>query len=271
LIALTLLIAGILVAWFVQWLVRRALRFRRADPELSLFFARVVQWTIIVLAILLAAGRIGIDITAALAGLGIIGFTIGFALQDVSKNFVAGMLLLLQQPFEFGDAIQVSGYSGVVLDINLRDTVLRTPDGLRVRIPNGDIFTKPVTNYTKMNRRRIEITLRVPYDTDLEKLRAAAIDIVSKIAGVSPEPPPEVYFTAFGDYGIQMLIWYWFKRKETSLDKALDAGVTGLKKEFDKLGIRIPTPTYQLQSGDGARQLADIKNTQPETPNRAKA
>jgi small conductance mechanosensitive channel len=90
-----------------------------------------------------------------------LGFTIGFALQDVSANFVAGFLLLIQQPFDIGNFIEVAGYDGKVLAVDLRATELLTSDGRRVMIPNSEVFSNPIINFTRTERRRIALPIGI--------------------------------------------------------------------------------------------------------------
>lgn len=256
LVAILLLLIGFYAAHVVQSIVLRGLRYRKTDPELAILLGRTVQWTIIVGVILFSAQQAGVDITAILAGLGILGFTLGFALQDVSKNFIAGLLLLLQQPFELGDTIQVSGFTGTIIDINLRDTEIRTVDGLRVRIPNGEIFTQPVLNFTGAEKRRLQIVVGVAYDTDLEKVRAVARKTIQDIPGVLYDPAIDLRFESFGDFAIQMSIFYWFDAGKTSYSQALDAGISGIKTAFEKNGIDIPKPIQEMR----------MRSSEPEVP-----
>ncbi len=145
--AVIIFVVSIYVGALVAKMVRNTAERRKMDPELVTLFSRMAQWTIITIGTIWALQTVDRNITAFIAGLGIAGFTIGFALQDITKNFVAGMLLLLQQPFDVGDFIEVVGYSGKVMDISLRDTQMITLDGLNVIIPNAEVYTNPITNY----------------------------------------------------------------------------------------------------------------------------
>lgn len=256
-LALMIFFVGLWLAAIAKALVRRALQFRRNDPEFSLLIGRIVQWTVAFFALLFATQQIGVDITAFLAGLGILGFTLGFALQDISKNFISGILMLLQKPFSLGDTIEVSGFNGTVLNITLRDTLMMTADGLRVRIPNGDILTKPILNFSKLLRRRIQLTFGVGYDSDLEQVRTLIRETISAIPGLVAEPQPEIVFESFAEYSIRVRVAYWYDEKQTNYPKALDAGISGLKMAFDKANIEMPVPYRELRvskNGD-LRQL----------------
>jgi small conductance mechanosensitive channel len=137
--ALSFFLAGV-----VSRLVSEALSRRGVNREFTQFFCELSRWSIIILGVIVALQQVNFDVTAFLTGLGIVGFTIGFALQDVSKNFVAGLLLLLQQPFAVGETIQVAGFTGKVAAISMRATELETPEGQTVLIPNTTVFTSPI-------------------------------------------------------------------------------------------------------------------------------
>ncbi|TFH35005.1 MAG: mechanosensitive ion channel, partial [Anaerolineales bacterium] len=136
--------------WISSWatrILRRRLSKQKADEELIILLEMFTRWGIQALGIVLALEQLAPGrLSTLLAGLGIAGVTIGFALQDVAKNFIAGVLLLLSRPFEIGDTIQVSGYTGKVLVINLRSTEMREVDGRFVIIPNTEVFAKPIVN-----------------------------------------------------------------------------------------------------------------------------
>jgi small-conductance mechanosensitive channel len=184
-------LAGILVLIISLYLARLAgvltdktLKKRDTDPELTVLLVRIIRWSVIALGIILALQQAGQDTSALLTGLGILGFTIGFALQDVSKNFVAGILLLLLQPFDLGDAIEVAGYSGTVKTVDLRATEILTFDGREVSIPNSEVFTNALVNFSRNTERRISLDVNVSYNSDLEQVHRLAIDTITSLPGV---------------------------------------------------------------------------------------
>ncbi|MFQ5922796.1 MAG: mechanosensitive ion channel family protein, partial [Anaerolineales bacterium] len=149
---ITAIVIFIIVLFVSSWLANltaKAMRHRKLDAELIVLSRRVVRITVLVLGTVQALAQVDFNVTGFVAGLGIVGFTVGFAMQDVTKNFVAGILLLLQQPFDLGDNIEVAGYSGTVKEITLRTTEMRTWDGRDVLIPNGDVYVKSITNYSR--------------------------------------------------------------------------------------------------------------------------
>jgi small conductance mechanosensitive channel len=231
-----------LAGWVAKW-IRRAAERRQVDPELALLLSRLGRWGIIVLGIVWALQQVNFNLTAFLAGLGIVGFTIGFALQDISRNFVAGLLLLWQQPFNIGDSIEVSGFSGTVSDISLRATEIRTFDGLLVLIPNADVYTKPITNFTKVPRRRLALRAWAPYGEDLERATQVALQAIREVPGMAlEEPAPVAAFESFGDISVQFTLYYWIDTAATGYLFAQDQGVKAVKAAFEAASISLSAP-----------------------------
>ena len=241
-VALVIFVAGLAVSGWLAKVLGALLRRRDTDQEVTLLLQQLTRWGLIAFFTVMALQQVGFDMTAFLTGLGVLGFTVGFAIQDVSKNFVAGILLLLQQPFDIGDAIQVGDYAGVVLDISLRATEMRTWDGRRVYIPNADVYTSAIVNYTRAQARRIEITVGVAYDTDLTQAREAALEAVRSVPGVKDDPAPTVVFHTFGESSIDFTVYFWIDPKETGLWEAKSAAVEAIQRVFQEKGIDIPFP-----------------------------
>ncbi len=186
------------------------------------------------------------DVTAFLAGLGILGFTVGFALQDVMKNFAAGVILLIQQPFHIDEVIGVSGFDGTVLEIDLRSTEIRALDGRIVSLPNADILASPIINYTRANRRRIELPVGVGYDTDIEVARNVVLEAIQSVPGYISEPGPLIGFSNFGDSALELSTYFWIDTSKTNPIAAKDSAFSLIKKALDKHGIDIPFPIHTV-------------------------
>lgn len=229
-------------------LIRRSMETQKRDQELIVLLEMLTRWGILALGIVLALEQLAPGrFSSLIAGLGIAGFTIGFALQDVAKNFVAGILLLIQQPFEIGDSIEVVDFGGTVLDISLRATELRTWDGRRVFIPNGDIFVSSIVNFSRAMRRRIEIPIGVAPDSDLDRVARVTLDTIAKgVNGVLDDPAPQVVFSQFGESTIDFKVLYWIDTGEAGVLQAQDEGVRAIKKAFEEQGIEMPYPTHTI-------------------------
>lgn len=244
--ALVIFIISIYLAGVLARIVQRALQRREADPEMSLLVTKITRWAIVILGLVISLEQIGFDLSAFLAGLGILGFTLGFALQDVSKNFVAGMLLLVQQPFDIGDDIEVSGYGGTVLDVDLRATEIRTFDGKHVLVPNGEVLTSAIINFTRASKRRIKLDVGVAYGSDLEQVTKTALEAVAGIPGVLSDPSPQVVFNNFGASSVDFALFYWIDVANNGVNPATDAGVKAVHDAFEAKGIEIPYPVQTV-------------------------
>ena len=240
-------VVSIYLARFASKLMVQTLKRRKTDKEISILLERLVRWGVISVGLVLALQQAGQDVSALLTGVGILGFTIGFALQDVSANFVAGVLLLIQQPFDIGDFIEVAGYDGKVLTVDLRATEMLTGDGRRVTIPNGEVFSNPIINFTRTERRRISLPIGIEYESDLKKVMEISIEAISSIDGVLSDPAPAVAYGGFGDTAIDLTIHYWYSTKETGLIKAKNDGILAIKKAYDQAGIGMPFPTQTIE------------------------
>lgn len=241
-------LAGLVARW-----IRRTGERRGLNPEVTLLLTRLGSWGMITLGVIWALQQVNFNLTAFLAGLGIIGFTVGFALQDISRNFVAGLLLLWQQPFGIGDLIQVTGYTGRVTDVSLRATEIRTSDGLLVLIPNADVYTKPITNYTQAPRRRLAIKAWAPYGEDLERATTIALEAIGQEAPTLAlaDPAPSVVFDSFGDSSVAFTLYYWIDTAAISFDAAQDRGIKAVKAAFQTAGIDLATRLYPVAAQSG--------------------
>ncbi|MGD8758843.1 MAG: mechanosensitive ion channel [Anaerolineales bacterium] len=247
---LIFLVALILSSWAAR-VVRRAMERRKRDQELIILLCMLTRWGILALGIVVALEQVtGGKLGGLIAGLGVAGFTLGFALQDVAKNFVAGILLLLQQPFEIGDSIEVAGYGGKVENITLRTTELLTWDGLHVLIPNGDVFVSPIVNYSRADKRRVELRIGVAPETDLEHAARVALQAVSQISGVLEDPKPQVIFDTFAESAIEFTLYYWVDLKATEFPEAKDAGIKAVKLAYEREKIEMPYPTVTVLTAE---------------------
>jgi len=251
-VAIIIFLLTLYVAKLGYRYVKRALKKREIDPEVILLLSRVTQISIIVLGTIWALSTVDFNVTGFVAGLGIVGFTIGFALKDIAENFVAGVLLLLQQPFDIGDAVEAGGYSGTVTNIEIRSTTIRTSDGLMVIVPNADVYTNAITNYSKTEQRRISLDVGVGYETDLQQADDIMVEVAKGLSGVKDDPAPFVAFKEFADSSINATLYFWIDTSEAAYFDTVDAATKGVKAAFDREGINIPFPirtVYMEQAG----------------------
>ena len=247
--ALLIFVGSLYLGKLLSNLLKRVLKRRGADHEVTLLLATITRWSIVVAGIITALQRF-FDVTAFLAGLGILGFTIGFALQNIMQNFASGVILLIEQPFEVGDAVELNGYGGTVLTISLRTTEMRTFDGLIVMIPNADVLSNTITNYTRADRRRIELPVGISYDSDPAVARQIVLDVIKNVPGFMGDPKPVVVFHTFGGSSVDMTAYFWIDTSKTDPFTAKDTAIELVKAALEKQGIEIPFPitTVYVQS-----------------------
>lgn len=240
--ALIIFLIGLYLANLVVRLLTNMLRRRNVKPEAYQVITQIVRWSLISLVTITALEQVRFDLTAFVAGLGVVGFTIGFALKDISENFVAGLMLLLQRPFELGDVIRVDEFEGRVVEVSLRATEMETMDGKNVLLPNAMLLTSPLTNLTRSPLARISVDVGVAYDADLDEVRRVTIAAVAELPEVLADPPPFVIFHTFAASSINLTVYYWIDERETRRLVAADLGVTAVKRAYDRAGIEIPYP-----------------------------
>lgn len=226
-------------------LLQRVLERQNADAGVTHLLTKTLKWTIIILGVITALQKF-FNVTAFLTGLGIIGFTIGFAMQNIMQNFVSGVILLVQRPFQVGHTVGIAGFDGTVLKIGLRTTEMKTLDGRIVFLPNADVLSQPIINYTRAQLRRVELQIGVAYDSNLETVRNVVLGELKNVKGCLDTPEPFVVFHTFGASSIDLTVYFWEDTAIASPLAAKDEALTRIKKAFEKKNIEIPYP-IQIQ------------------------
>ncbi len=242
----TLVLSGIAARWS-----RRVAGKKIDDPETLELLARLARWTVIIVGTLIALDQVDFDITGFVAGLGLAGFTIGFALQDIARNFVAGILLLVRQPFDVGDAIEVGDYAGTVLGINTRDTVLKTWDGETVILPNIEVFINPLLNYSNLPTRRRTVRIGLGYEQDASRAIDTFLEAMSGVEGVLADPAPTVLATELGDSALALDARFWINQETHDLFAVHSDVVRRIKSVAEEQEIDLPYPIQTVRlAGD---------------------
>ena len=215
--ALVTFVIALLLSSAAARSVNRYFRARSETHQAVVLMTQFVRIGIIVFGGILALEQVDFNVTGFVAGLGIAGFTIGFALQDISRNFIAGIILIIRQPFSVGDAIKIDTYSGAVTDITLRDTVIKTWDGERVIIPNSTVFNASITNYSDLPLRRRNIIFLINADEDVARVITLFQETVKNIEGVLADPQVTVQAENMNGAGVQIAIRFWIDQTQGSL------------------------------------------------------
>lgn len=243
--AILIFVISLYVAQILSKLLRKVLTERNADRAATHLLAQLTRWSIIVIGVITALHRF-FDVTAFLAGLGILGFTVGFAMQEIMQNFVAGIILLIQRPFEVEDVIETGEFTGKILAINLRTTEMKTLDGRMVTIPNATILANPITNYTRAEIRRVELPVGVSYRTDPAVARRVVLQAIKNVPGYVSEPGPMVVFHTFADSSINLSAYFWINTSKTDPLRAKDMAFELVKASLEKESIEIPFLTNKV-------------------------
>ncbi len=228
-----------------NWLKKALLKARFDRVLIALLVDNAYFYLVLTFGVIMALGQLGVNITAALAGLGVAGIAIGFAAQDTVANFIAGILIFWDKPFIVGDWIETEGQYGKVTNITLRTTRIRTPKNTYIVIPNKRIIDEVLENYSKHGEFRVEVPVGIAYKEDIDKARAALLKAANSCDSALPEPKPDVIVYALGDSSVNLKIRVWVDNAEDN-KKTYFALTEAAKKALDSAGIEIPFPHLQL-------------------------
>ncbi|MDJ0598009.1 MAG: mechanosensitive ion channel family protein [Crocosphaera sp.] len=212
--------------------------------SLQLLLAKTTHIFVWVVGVLFAAvvAFPGLRLGDIIATLGLSSVAIGFAFQDIFKNFLSGILLLIQEPFSINDQIIVGDYEGTVEAINIRTTQIRTYQGERVLLPNSTVFTSAVQVRTAFNHRRTDLGVGVDYNTELPRAKSILLQTVDNIEGILENPEPEVDLVNFGGSSIDLVVRYWTAPCQADVRRIQSETIMAIKAAFDEADINIPYP-----------------------------
>jgi small conductance mechanosensitive channel len=230
------------LANLAQRLTESALQ--KPEVELSLLLRRmvllIVRNTILVIGVLIALSQVGISLGPLLAGLGVVGFIVGFALQDTLSNFAAGLLILVYRPFDVDDFIDAAGVSGLVSHMSLVNTTILTFDNQTIIVPNGKIWGDVIKNITAQSMRRIDMVFGISYTDDIPKTEKLLEEIVSSNESVLNDPEPIIRLHELADSSVNFVVRPWVNTADYW--ETYWAITRAVKMRFDEEGISIPFP-----------------------------
>ncbi len=236
----------------------------RLDVTLADLLGRLISFVVTLLGAFVAAVIIFPTFQPGdlIAGLGITSVAIGFAFKDVLQNFFAGILILWRRPFVAGDQIKTKDYEGTVEEITIRSTRLKTYDGERAVIPNGEVFTNSILVRTAYDRRRVRFTVGVGYPDSIETARETILRVLTETAGVLADPQPLVLVAELAPSSVNFNVYFWVESQQANVLNVSDKVATGIKLALDNAGIDMPYPhsvllfhdTTGTREGDIARE-----------------
>ncbi|MEN3791094.1 mechanosensitive ion channel family protein [Fulvimarina sp. MAC3] len=259
-VALVVIAIFFVAGWLFDRLFNRWAH-RRGRDNLGDVLGAFIKWVIILFGILLGLTIVIPSLNPAdlLAGLGIGSVAIGFAFKDILQNWLAGLLLLIRQPFQVGDQIVVNGYEGTVDWIETRATIITTYDRRRVIIPNADVYSNAVTVNTAHEKRRSQYDVGIGYGDDIETARTVIFDALKRAEGVEADPKPDVLVWDLAASWVTLRVRWWTHSVRTDVVHAQAAALKEIKSALDAAGIDMPFETRvtlwhdQTETLDGQR------------------
>ncbi len=244
LIAIVIFYVGRIIARLVTRGVRNVLQSQEVDKILESFVCNLVYWALMFFVIIAAINQIGVQTTSMIAVMGAAGLAVGLALQGSLANFAAGVLIVMFRPYRVGDFVEAAGISGVVLQVQILATVLKSGDNKQIIVPNGQIMGSIITNYSANDTRRVDMTVGVSYDDDLDKVRSTIQELVDADDRILTDPECLIAVSELADSSVNFTVRPWVKTADywgVMFDMT-----EAIKKRFDKEGISFPVPQQDV-------------------------
>jgi small-conductance mechanosensitive channel len=261
---IVIFLLAVYVARLLQHGVERALRRGSADVHAHLVVGKLVYFGFIVIGLVVGLSVAGVNLAVLVGTLGLASVGLGFALSDILSNFVAGIVLLLEHPFTRNDFIITKDAQGIVEDIRVRATVLRTPDGQRVLVPNKLLFTEVLTNASATTRRRLQMIINIPYTEDTTRIRELLVESTTAVDGVEEEPAPQLVTQDFGQGALQLMLWFWVDPRTTDMLRVRSQVLDAIERTLREADVDLAVPTLieaipAEELGRRGNHLADLK------------
>lgn len=245
-LAFVILWIGSRLIKFAVKLLEKSLKKSRAEAGVISFLSSVLRYVLYFVLVMIILGQFGVTTSSVVAVLGSAGLTIGLALQGGLTNFAGGVLILLLKPFVVGDYIleESSGKEGIVSDITIFYTKLLTVDNKVIVVPNGNLSNNTITNFSHMEKRRIDLSVGVSYHSDLKQVKEVLKTVVERENAVLSEEPIDIFVDKLGDSSVDMGVRVWVKNEDywTTKWSMLEA----IKEELEKNGVTIPFPQMDV-------------------------
>ncbi|MFD2726010.1 mechanosensitive ion channel family protein [Hyunsoonleella rubra] len=250
-LAVVVMVASYFVARYTRKLILKLVEKRVPQKSIANIIAKISAVVVVVAGLFLALGIMNLSkmLTSLLAGAGVAGLAIGLALQGTLSNTFAGVVISFRKRIQLGNWVETNGYSGEVIDVNLKEFVLKEADNNIVVIPNKMILENPLKNYSLTTRMRVFLECGVGYESDLEEVERLTKEVIANTFNQVESPENvEFYYTEFGDSSINYLCRFWIDA-ESMLEKlkAKTKAIIEIKKAYDKAGINIPFPIRTLE------------------------
>lgn len=252
-------VAGIIILvifWLfsklIRWVFMRTTRTTRMNTQLRILVSRLIAVFMFVVGIFTALSVVieSFNFGQVIAGLGFTSFIVGFATKDILSNFLSGILILWQRPFNIGDYLFVGSNQGKVEHIGVRATLLRKDDGEAVLIPNGEMYSSALTIRGAGKLRRMTLKFTLGFDAELERAKDIILSTTTSVSGVEADPKPNVYVTEFTNEGAMITVQFWIDTNENKPLRVFDAVSIDVLKALNSAGETINKKTNEVAEAE---------------------
>lgn len=236
-IVISIIFYYVTARFFKSTLRKTAMR----DALIDITVDSLYRWVLIIFVGIFILSQIGVDVTAALAGVGVVGLAIGFAAKETLANIMSGFGIFIDKLYRKGDWVEIAGQYGQVKDITLRTTKIRTLDNIFIILPNASVTNNPVINYSEEGMVRISAKIGIAYKESVDKARSVLLEAVRNIEGVRNEPEPQVVIEELADSSVNLLVRIWVDDAGSDKHFKFELNET-CKRALNEAGIEIPFP-----------------------------
>ena len=254
--AVVIFIVGRWLARAVSNIIEKMMRKSNVDVMLTNFVKHITYFGLLVVVIVAALNKLGLQTTSLIAVLGAAGLAIGLALQGSLANFAAGIMLIVFKPFKVGDFIEAAGTTGTVKEVHIFNTILHTLDNRKVIVPNAKLTGDNITNYTGLEKRRVDLVFGISYTDDIKTAKEALEHVVMSDGRVLKDPKPSIAVSELADSSVNLVCRPWVK-PDDYWDVYFDTIEKG-KLEMEKRGITIPFPQRDVHLYEENKQDQQI-------------
>lgn len=252
--AMVIFFVGRWAAQIISRLINKAMLKARMDETLASFSQNFSYIAMLVFVVLTALSQAGVPITAFAVVVGAAGLAVGFAWQGSLANFAAGIMLIIFKPFKTGDFIEAAGQEGIVKEIQIFNTILNSLDNVRIIVPNSQVTSGNIKNYTVNGTRRVDLVIGVSYDDDLKKTQQVIRDVLAGDNRILPEPAATIAVSGLGDSSVNFVVRPWVKPADY-WNVYFDL-TEKIKLALDKNGITIPFPQRDVHIKNGPEKMS---------------
>ena len=242
--AIVVLIVGRMVAGAIRGAVRRGLTKRKVDETLIPFLSNLAYYAALAVVVIAVLGLFGIQTTSLVAILGAAGLAVGLALQGTLSHFAAGVMLMIFRPFRIGDVVEVGGTIGKVEEIGIFTTTLKSPDNIKITVPNSQIYGDKISNFNGYDTRRVDMVMGISYDDDIGRAIETMERIIKSDERVLADPAPQIAVAELADSSVNLIVRPWCNGADywgVKFDLT-----RRFKEELEAAGCSIPYPQHDV-------------------------